>query len=139
MSESKKDNEANKNIYGKLNDVLTIVCIVVAAICFIAFLIMKKWRWLFGSVTGLFVFYFVMSLYIDLCSNLSEIACNLKEINEREKTKGTMKKNYEIFRRGTYFMPEVLKSHQTSGSMVSSPASFGKNIAFRRSISYNIL
>lgn len=43
MSESKKDNEANKNIYGKLNDVLTIVCIVVAAICFIAFLIMKKW------------------------------------------------------------------------------------------------
>lgn len=87
MSGSKKDNEANKNIYGKLNDVLTIVCIVVAVICFIAFLIMKKWGWLFGSVTGLFVFYFVMSLYIDLCSNLSEIACNLKEINEREKNK----------------------------------------------------
>lgn len=42
MIENKKDNEANKNIYGKLNDVLTIVCIVVAAICFIAFLIMKK-------------------------------------------------------------------------------------------------
>lgn len=54
---------------------------------------MKRWWCLFGSVTGLFVFYFVMFLFIDLCSNLSEIACNLKEINEREKTKVTMKRN----------------------------------------------
>ena len=93
MQINQKDDETNKNVYGKLNDVLTIVCIFIAAICFIVFLIMKKWWWLFGSVTGLFVFYFVMFLFIDLCSNLSEIACNLKEINEREKTKVTMKRN----------------------------------------------
>lgn len=78
-----------KNIYEKLNDILTIICIVLAVILCIVFIVLKNWGWLCGSIISLFVFYFIMSLFIDHCSSLFEIAKTLKEMNERDKERNT--------------------------------------------------